>query len=235
MNLEMWFVNFFGGGGGRFMESPPVVCNFNGDTEITTEELFEKMCGTSRISLEEVRSHPHGHIFDVEAVVEDKDPDCTAKLDVGNAVMLGELAEYFGRDYRSDGVDADFPFRLIPRRHNNFMNSSGISLTKLNKGKAYNPTYMHPDSIAALGLKSGDVVTVTSPHDSIPSVVEADDTLRPDVVATHHAFGGLPAEDGQILEQGSTVGRLIPTEHDYDHITGLPRQGNIPVRISART
>ena len=30
MELEMWFVNFFGGGGGRFMESPPVVVNING-------------------------------------------------------------------------------------------------------------------------------------------------------------------------------------------------------------
>ena len=29
MNLDLWFVNFFGGGGGRFMESPPVVLNMN--------------------------------------------------------------------------------------------------------------------------------------------------------------------------------------------------------------
>src|SRR6185436_19990075 len=62
MGLELWFVNFFGGGGGKFMESPPIVCNFNGDTEITTEEIFEMMCATSRIPLDEVRSHPHGQI-----------------------------------------------------------------------------------------------------------------------------------------------------------------------------
>ena len=55
------------------------------------------MCATSRIPLDEVASHPHGNIFDVDAVVEERDPDCTAKLDVGNAYMLAELAERLGR------------------------------------------------------------------------------------------------------------------------------------------
>ena len=235
MELELWFVNFFGGGGGKFMESPPVVANFNGQTEITTEEIFETMCSTSRIPLNEVRSHPHGKIFDVDAVVEEKDPDCAAKLDIGNARMLAELGDYRAEDFRTARSDSTFPFRLVPRRHNNFMNSSGIGLAALNRGKPYNPTYMHPDAIAALGLKSGDLVTVTSPHDSIPSVLEADDTLRLDVVATHHAFGGLPAEDDEVRDRGSTVGRLIPTDIDYDPITGLPRQGNIPVSVAPRT
>lgn len=224
MDLELWFVNFFGGGGGKFMESPPVVRNFNGDTETTTEEIFEAMCSTSRIPLDEVRSHPHGKIFDVDAVVEERDPDCTAKLDVGNRTMLEELADYAAEDFRTAGVDSDYPFRLVPRRHNNFMNSSGTNLATLNRGKRYNPTYMHPEAIAALGLTSGDLVTVSSPHDSITSVVEADDSLRRDVVATHHAFG----------DMHSTVGRLISTDTDYDAITGLPRQGNIPVAVALR-
>ena len=77
-------------------------------------------------------------------------------------------------------------------------------------------------------------VTITSPHDSIPSVLEADDSLRRDVVATHHAFGGMPAEDDEFRARGSTVGRLIPTETEYDRITGLPRQGNIPVSVAPR-
>ncbi len=42
------------------------------------------------------------------------------------------------------------------------MNSSGTNLAKLNRGKPYNPAYMHPDAIAALGLQAGDLVTVAS-------------------------------------------------------------------------
>jgi anaerobic selenocysteine-containing dehydrogenase len=228
----MWFVNFFGGGGGKFMESPPIVLNINGDSQFTTEELFAEMCSTSRIPLAEVASHPHGKIFDVDAVVAERDPDCTDRLDVGNNYMLGELAETLAEDFRTARTDETFPFRLIPRRHGSFMNSSGTNLAALNRGKPYNPAYMHPASISALGLEPGAPVTVTSPHDSIPSVLEADDTLRRDVIAMHHAFGGLPSEDGEYRERGSNVGRLVPTDVGYDPISGMPRQGNIPVSIS---
>jgi anaerobic selenocysteine-containing dehydrogenase len=233
MDLQMFFVNFFGGGGGRFMESPPVVVTMDKDTRLTTEELFAEMCANSRVPLDEVADHPHGVIFDVDAVVADKDPDCLTRLDVGNAHMLSELAEVMAEDFRSTRNDSVYPFRLIPRRHNNFMNSSGTGLPKLNGGKPYNPAYMHPDAIAALGLQTGALVTVSSPHDFIPSVLEADATLRRDVIAMHHAFGGLPTEDGEVLERGSNVGRLVPTDVEYDAITGLPRQGNIPVSVTA--
>lgn len=233
MQLDLWFVNFFGGGGGRFMESPPVVINMNAETSLTTEELFAQMCSTSRIPFDEVAGHPHGKIFDVNEVVAERDADCEARLDVGNAVLLGELADVVTEDFAATQDTAEYPLRLIPRRHGSFMNSSGTNLAALNRGKPYNPAYMHPEAIAALGLRSGDLVTVTSPHDSIPSVVEADDSLRRDVIAMHHAFGGLPSEDGEVRSRGSNVGRLVPTDTEYDPITGLPRQGNIPVRVTA--
>lgn len=233
MQLDLWFVNFFGGGGGRFMESPPVVINMNAETSLTTEELFAQMCSTSRIPFDEVAGHPHGKIFDVDEVVAERDADCEARLDVGNAVLLGELADVMTEDFAATQDTAEYPLRLIPRRHGSFMNSSGTNLAALNRGKPYNPAYMHPEAIAALGLRSGDLVTVTSPHDSIPSVVEADDSLRRDVIAMHHAFGGLPSEDGEVRSRGSNVGRLVPTDTEYDPITGLPRQGNIPVKVTA--
>ncbi|GAB3228636.1 molybdopterin-containing oxidoreductase family protein [Mycolicibacterium hippocampi] len=233
MNLTLFFVNFFGGGGGRYMESPPIVLTMDADTDLTTEELFAEMCATARIPLDEVARHPHGKIFDVDAVVQERDPDCMARLDIGNEYLLGDLAVVLAEDFRSARDDAAFPYRLIPRRHPNFMNSSGTNLAGLNRGKPYNPAYMHPDSIAALGAQLGTAVTITSPHDSIPAVLEPDDTLRRDVIAMHHAFGGLVAEDAEFRHRGSNVGRLVPTDIEYDAITGLPRQGNIPVRVTA--
>jgi len=139
MELELWFVNFFGSGGGRFMESAPIVVALNGESELTTEELFEQMCSTSRIPLDEVRRHPHGNIFDVDVVVEERDPDCTARLDVGNQVLLSGLAEVLAEEFRAKQGDAEFPMRLIPRRHPNFMNSSGITLSALEPRKALQP------------------------------------------------------------------------------------------------
>jgi anaerobic selenocysteine-containing dehydrogenase len=233
MDLELWFVNFFGSGGGRFMESAPIVVALGGDSELTTEELFEQMCSTSRIPLDEVRSHPHGKIFDVDEVVAPRDADCTARLNVGNEVLLSGLAGIMAEDFRATQDDAEFPMRLIPRRHPNFMNSSGITLSALNRGKPYNPAYVHPDTLASLNLKSGIAVAVESRHDRIPCVVEADDTMRRDVISMHHAFGGFPTNDRDYRDHGSNVGRLVPTDAEYDPITGMPRQANIPVRIVA--
>lgn len=231
MGLELWFVNFFGSGGGRFMESPPIVVQLGGDSELTTEELFEQMCSTSRIPLDEVRKHPHGKIFDVDEVVEERDADCTARLDVGNEVLLAGLEKIVAEDFRAEQDDTDFPMRLIPRRHPNFMNSSGITLSTLNRGKPYNPAFVHPDTLASIGLESGATATVASRHDRIPCVVEADDTMRRDVISMSHAFGGFPAVDRDYRDHGSNVGRLVPTDSEYDPITGMPRQANIPVRI----
>ena len=231
MELELWFVNFFGSGGGRFMESAPIVVALNGESELTTEELFEQMCSTSRIPLDEVRRHPHGNIFDVDVVVEERDPDCTARLDVGNQVLLSGLVEVLAEEFRTKQGDAEFPLRLIPRRHPNFMNSSGITLSALNRGKPYNPAYAHPDTLASLGLESGTEATVVSRHDRIPCVVEADDSMRRDVISMHHAFGGFPTGDRDYRDHGSNVGRLVATDTEYDPITGMPRQADIPVRI----
>jgi anaerobic selenocysteine-containing dehydrogenase len=213
------------------MESPPIVLQMTGDTDLTTEELFEQMCATSRNPMDEVSSHPHGKIFDVDAVVEGRDADCTARLDVGNDHMLAELADVLAEDFATAHNDSRYPFRLIPRRHQNFMNSSGTTLAALHRGKPYNPVYMHPDAVIGLGLESGCAVLVTSRHDSVPAVLEADETLRRDVVAMHHAFGGMPGDDADFREHGTNVGRLVPTDVDYDPVTGLPRQGNIAVSI----
>lgn len=225
LGLEMTYINFFGSG--QYVEAPPVMFTLNKDTPLTTEELLGRMCSTSRIPLDEVAAHPHGHVFPVDAVVAPRDPDCEARLDVGNAELLGELAEVLA-EHREE---AGYPFRLIPRRHNNYMNSNGPRFARLNVGKPYNPLYMHPDDIARLGLTSGDDIRVASEHDAVPAVLEADPTLRPSVVAMHHACGGLPEEDGDFRMRGSNVGRLVASDSHFDALTGMPRFGNIPVAV----
>jgi anaerobic selenocysteine-containing dehydrogenase len=220
-------------GFGAFMEAPPVQIEIRRDDEPTTEELYAKMCATARIPFDEVCRHPHGKIYEVDEVVREKDPACTDRLDVGNAHMLGELAEVRSFDFSAEREDAAYPFRLIPRRSNNFVNSSGTQVARLHRGKPYNPAYMHPQDIAELELESGDRVTIRSRHDRIPSILEADPSLRRRVIAMYHCFGGLVDEDDRFVEQGSNVGRLVANDVEYDPITGIPRMGNIPVNVTS--
>ena len=206
MGLDLCLTLHFGFG--PMQEAPPLKIELRKEDTLTTEELFARMCVNSRIPFGRVRSHPHGQIFEVEAIVGEKEPGWTERLDVGNAHMLKELAEVAAFEFRSEHETPDYPFRLVPRRANNFVNSVGPSLSKLHRGRPYNPTYMHPDDIAELGLRPGDAITIRSRHDFVPSIVEPDETLRRKVIAMTHAFGGLIEEDHKFATQGSNVGRL---------------------------
>ena len=147
--------------------------------------------------------------------------------------MLEQLGEVFAQDYRAGQNTPDFPFRYIPRRHNNFMNSTGRSIARLNGNKPFNPVWMHPDDMREVGVSEGARVRIATPYDGIVATVEGDDTLRPGVVAIAHAFGGLVDEDDTRYEElGANTGRLVRADEDSDPITGMPRMGNIPVSIS---
>jgi anaerobic selenocysteine-containing dehydrogenase len=222
-------VNF---GFGAFMEAPPIQITVGVGDKLTTEDIYARICATSRVPFEQVRQYPHGKIYDVHETVRERDADCADRLDIGSAHMMAELGEVMAFDFQAEHRKDDYPFRLINRRSNNFVNSSGLGVAKLHKGKRYNPVFMHPDDLAELNLASGDPVTLRSPHDFIPSIVEADETMRRKVIAVWHCFGGLVEEDGKFLELGSNVGRLTPNDVEYDPITGIPRMGNIPVSVT---
>ncbi|MEJ5978911.1 molybdopterin-dependent oxidoreductase [Novosphingobium sp. PS1R-30] len=221
-------------GFGRFDEAPPTIIDMAKSDNLTTEGLYEKICEKGRFTLDEVRRHPHGHIFEVNETVAPKDPDCRERLDVGNAHMMGELAQVRAFEFQTEHADQAYPFRLISRRSNNFLNSAGRRLPgeKLTRGKAYNPLFMHPQDLTELGLQAGDTVTITSRHDRIPSIVEPDETMRRKVIAMYHCFGGLVEEDDGFETHGSNVGRLTPADRQYDAISGIPRMSNIAVSVS---
>jgi len=46
-----------------------------------------------------------------------------------------------------------------------------------------------------------------------------------------HGFGEDPNDDRRVLAIGSSTGRLMSVEADYDSIGGMPPMGAIPVRV----
>ena len=229
LGLELTFATAFGFS--RYQEAPFEVMPLSRAEKPTLETLYASICTHSRIPLEEVKRYPHGHIFDSDVVVRERDPGCEDRLDCGNDVMMAQLQEVGSQDYRAMQNTPDYPLRFIPRRHNNFMNSSGRSIRKLNGDKPWNPLWMHPEDMRDAGVGEGDRVRIVTPHEEILAVVEEDETLRPGVVASAHAFGGLVDEDERYRELGANTGRLVRTDENYDPITGMPLMGNIPVAV----
>jgi anaerobic selenocysteine-containing dehydrogenase len=199
----------------------------------TTEEFVDMSCRGSRISLERIKQYPNGNMFDeLDVRVEPRDAESVAKLQLADSMMMQELSAVRRADYKALRCEAKFPFLLIPRRTNNFMNSMGQGLLSLNRGKRYNPAFLHPSDMETLRLANEDVVKIRSSHGEIFGVVESDESLLPGTIAMTQGFGPGPNDrtDSPKLT-GSSVVALIDMEH-HDPITGMPRMSGIPVAVA---
>jgi anaerobic selenocysteine-containing dehydrogenase len=206
----------------------------------TTDALFEAMMAESRIPLSEIKRHPHGHVFDEEAIhVAAADPDATDRLDVGNVDMLEELGAVLreGEAGKTGSLneesEAPYPFQLISRRLPNVYNSSGRDIDALQKGRPYNPAFMHPADLEGAGIAPGDLVEIASEHASILGIAEAAPELRRGIVSMAHCYGDAPSPelDAKVREIGSNTSRLVDNERHFDPHTGIPRMSAIPVAV----
>jgi anaerobic selenocysteine-containing dehydrogenase len=200
------------------------------------EQLLEFVCEGSRVPLAEVRAHPHGiSKRDTERVVAPKEPGWEGRLDLGNELMMRDLAALTERE-RGDALPwatDGYPLRLVSRRIASRYNSSGHYVERLRAVDRINPLRMHPDDADARRLRDGDEVRVASQRGAVPAVVLLDDTMRRGVVAMTHAFGGLPDDDERFADLGSAVARLSSTDELYDPYSGQPVMTNIPVEVTA--
>jgi len=235
LGLGMSWTNVFGSPRGH-LEAPIEQIALDMHDEPTTDELFEIMCRGSNVPLQEVKRHRHGHVFErcQQQRVAPREPTCDARLDVGHEELLGQLEALRERDrVEAHRPTAHAPFLLIGRRENRVINSTGRNLPGLMRGRRYNPAFLHPDDLAALGLTPGDVVEIRSAHGVVVGIVEHDRDLRRGVVAMSHGFGSNPGEPEDPRLDGANTNRLFRTDVDDDPITGMPRMGALPVSVAA--
>ncbi len=201
------------------------------------DDLFEILTRGSRVPLSEVKKYPHGHIFDDPSIkVLPKDAECGERLDIGNSFMMDELHAVQAETLVSGGgyrEGDEFSHRLVSRRMHGVYNSGGRDIPALKRNGLYNPAYMNPLDLEALGLSSGDMVEIISNHSSILGVVEGAADILDGVVSMAHGFGDAPEYDNQVRHIGSNTGRLTSVDKDFDPHTGIPMMSAIPVNIRA--
>jgi anaerobic selenocysteine-containing dehydrogenase len=197
----------------------------------TADELLEIMNRGTRVPFSEVKRHPHGASFkEPSARVSPKHEGWTGRLDVGNPEIMRDLRQNVEVEEPPDA--ADYPYRVIGRRLNHVYNSA-FNLPKLNKGRSYNPAFMHPSDLEELELEDGDVVRIASRRATIVAIVSSDATLRPGCVSLTHGFGTIdPERDLDVADIGSSTSRLCSMDLGFDRYQGQPLMSNIPVNIS---
>jgi len=232
LGLQLKWANVYGS---CYTETPTRLIPLDMDRLPTLEELLDLSLCDARVPLEEVKKHPHGLVVEEPVIVEPREAGCTDMLQLGDPLIMAELAEVAAEDFRAERADPTYPFRLVSRRANNYMNSILVGMPVAARNKHHNPLFVHPEDLAGLGLRDGEVARVASRTGELQAVVEADDTLMRGVVAMTHGFGtsepGVEDGTGRNPWLGANVNLLIPNDSDFDPITGIPRMSNIPVAI----
>jgi anaerobic selenocysteine-containing dehydrogenase len=206
------------------------------DTSDPPDELtlLEMIRPETKVPIREVANHEGGKRFDeIEVRVAPAAEGITARLNVAPQELLTVLFEIRGESRRTAARAAGFDHLLISRRVKHMSNSVGHDLPRSAREPAYNPAYLHPSDLTALGLNSGDLIEIESEDGCVEAIVEAEPEIRSGVVSMSHCYGGDPDTEAPTSQVGSAVAALIAVDHDFDPICGQPRMSAIPIRIRA--
>jgi len=132
-----------------------------------------------------------------------------------------------------DAAGTPFTHFLVSRRVREVSNTMYRQLPAVARRMPVNPVWMHPEDLAAQGLRDGQRVRVISRHGRITSLIEADPTMKPGVIAMTHGWGGLVAEQDAGAPGGAGIGRLVSSTEDLEPINAMPRQSAIATRLEA--
>lgn len=230
MGLQLDWVNT--AGQGPNLEGPSQVVHMDMSRVPTSEDMVALACMGSRVPLDEVKLHPHGHVYDLDVKVLPRDPDCAAMLELGAFSMMDELATLQGEGTEHK-VDSKYPYEMLCRRTNNFMNSVGQALSSLNGGKTHTPAYMHSADLATLGISEGGLITIRSKHGCMLARVQADDDLGQGLISVVHGFGAAISLNDAPRELALGSVSLLTNMDERDPITGIPRLSGLPVSVEA--
>jgi anaerobic selenocysteine-containing dehydrogenase len=196
------------------METPP-----------TAEVLLAIPARNGQVPFARVKAAARGTIFDVET----QHVQPAREGSAGRFELLpADVAAEFAAMAAGEAADPDFPHRLVVRRMREVMNSFGQHIPSVRRRRPANLVQVHPDDLAALGIKAGDAVRVESRRGGVETVAEADPTLRPGVVSMTHGWGGLPGDRAAI---GAAINRLTDSDDDLEAVNAMPRFSDLPVRL----
>jgi anaerobic selenocysteine-containing dehydrogenase len=197
----------------------------------TTDQLIEILTDGAAVPLAELKRHPGGKVFDLGVKVVPGRPDATGRFDVMPEDIAAELAEVAAEQAVPDGVVVQgqrFSHRLSVRRSRNVWNTMN-HLAPFRAKYPYNPAWVNPGDLAALGLRDGDKAEIVSAHGRIPAILAADAGMRPGVIAISHGWGGLPEGGGAYEQGGSNTNLLVGDRHEP--INAMAHLSAIPVNI----
>ena len=210
----------------------------------TTEALMEQFVRRSRVPLDLIKQHPHGHLYpDPQPLAEPRDADWPHRLQLGDATMLEQLQHVSARLNSTAAVagadaslhaadpaaDGAIELLLVSRREHAVYNSVAHHLPALQRRRPFNPAYVNPADARRLGIEDGGAIEIDSPAGRVQAILQFAPDVREGVVSMAHGF------DPQAgAGQSASTAALVDDASDYEPLSGLPRMSAIPVRLRRR-
>ncbi|WP_340317998.1 molybdopterin-containing oxidoreductase family protein [Rhizorhabdus argentea] len=191
------------------------------------EDLIRWLVDTGIGSYDELEKHPHGQSFkEAETIIEPAADDDGARLDLCPEDVEAELRVV----RRTEDEVPGYPYRLIPRRLIEVMNSAYTGASQTRRRYPTNPIFMNEQDMGRLNVSDGGAVRLTSPTGGVViGRVRKDLGLQPGVISMCHGWGNpdLPGEQ----DPDAFSGRLVSLDKDLEFINFMPRQSAVPVDV----
>lgn len=145
----------------------------------------------SKLSVEELKKHPHGLDFGpLKSQLPERLFTADKKVELAHPLFLGDLERLNAKlkELTSEKT-LEFPFSLIGRRHLRSNNSWMHNSERLVKGKVRCTLLINPKDAHFLQIEDGQMAKVTSDVGQVRLPIEITDSIMPGVVSIPHGWG----------------------------------------------
>jgi anaerobic selenocysteine-containing dehydrogenase len=199
----------------------------------------ERMLERGGVSFSELQTAPGGvllppnqpgRFFSEHLQTTDAKVDCRPAL-FEEALQLAE--QHFAE------LESEPPgrLRLISKRDRFMHNSWFHNVEKMKHGdRAQNHLFMHPDDLARLDLREGQLVRVRSENGEVQLPVRSAADLMPGVVAATHGWGNAESRGMRVAQEfpGSNVNRLLGSgPGTYDPLSNMAHMTGVVVEVES--
>jgi len=186
------------------------------------------------LSLAKLKKEPHGvDLGPLQSIFPGRIPEAQGAIDLAPDLFVEDLERLRARFASEASAAPEGKLLLIGRRHLRSNNSWMHNTQRLMKGKPRCTLMMNPDDAARLGVRSGDVVTVTSRVGQVAARAEVTDDMMEGVVSLPHGFGH--GREGVQLSVAATHAGVsvndLTDDQFIDVISGNAAFSGVPVTV----
>ena len=192
------------------------------------------MFGKYQLSLEKLKSHPHGiDLCELQPSLPNRLMTKDKRINLAPEIFVKDLERL--KDEENFTGNSEFPFRLIGRRNLRDDNSWLHNSERLMKGKNRCTVLINPKDAETLNLKNNQVVKISSRVGNVEIPCEITENIACGVISIPHGYGH--AHSGVQLDTarnhaGVSINDLTD-ETEIDELTGNAALNGVHVKISA--